>query len=323
MSASDVLSSDEMDTLLNEKGSKNRDPDQAAADGVPHNFYDFISEYHKSITKSRGFQVVNMTFAAELRERFNRILRKKIMIEVIEPEASTFEQYLENNNDQSTLNLIQVSPSNTFMLIMLDQHLLYSCIEILFGGKTERSNEIEREFGHVDLKLSKLLSHLVTDAIKNSFDTVLDINFEYIKTAKDHMMPNRINSTDKIIIMQYTVKIDDKSSRIDICFPHSVLNSASKLITNEDVNTLNVNEQAQWANSLKQNVNGANINISAEITETDIKLKDVMNLKVGDVISIDNPSIGYLLAEGVKVFKVKCGVHDGTKVVEIMERITD
>ena len=89
------------------------------------------------------------------------------------------------------------------------------------------------------------------------------------------------------------------------------------------MSTLNVNEQTEWANTLKKNINNANINISAEITETQIKLKDVMNLKVGDVISIDNPSIGNLLAEGMKVFKVKCGVHEGTKVVEIMERITD
>ena len=87
MSASDILSNDEMNTLLNESGSKSRDPELAAADGVPLNFNDFISEYHKSVTKSRGFQVVNLTFAAELRERLHRVLRKKVSVEVIEPEG--------------------------------------------------------------------------------------------------------------------------------------------------------------------------------------------------------------------------------------------
>ena len=114
------------------------------------------------------------------------------------------------------------------MLSMLDQSLLFSCIEILFGGRANNSTELAREFAHVDIKLSKLLCNLILDAMKQSWDEILDIDFEYIKTTKDHMLPNRIKSTDKIIVLQYSIKIDEVTSRLDICFPYSVLNSASQ-----------------------------------------------------------------------------------------------
>lgn len=321
MSARDVLSTDEMNTLLHEDGRKPLDPDQAARDGMPLHFYDFISEYHKSLTKSRSFQIINLTFAAELKERLFKILRKKIPVEVIEPEVSTFEQYLNNNTEQSVLNLMKIPNSNDFALILLDRYLLFSCTEILFGGKPIDSAKLLRDFSHVDLRLSQLFCEHISESLQLAWENSLNLDLQHVKSSKELILPNRLNRNEKIIIMQYRIKIDEITSRLDICIPHTLISDAvanEKIINNSDDD-----EHTEWTQALKQNLYNANINISAEITEAQISLKDVANLSVGDVIAIDNPSQGFLLAEGEKIFKVKCGVHDGTKVVEVIERIAD
>lgn len=323
MSARDILSDEEIDTLLNEEPGQKPAPEQAVLDGVPLNFYDFISEYHKSITKSRGFKTINLMFTSELRDRLTSFLHKKIQVEATEPEVSTFEQYLKCNDTRAMLSLHKIKPSNTFMLIMLDQTLLSSAIELLFGGSVSYSADVNREFGHTDIKTSKILSDIICDAISQSWDRVLNFNFEFIKTSKEPMMPKIINSCEKIIISHYTIKIDDINAQLDICLPHNLINSVSDKLSNEERKVENPHSQEQWQADLKNNIYNANINLSAEITETKIKLKDVVNLKVGDIISIDNPNVGTLLAENMKLFKVRCCAKDGAKVAQIMDRIND
>lgn len=323
MSTHELLSKDEMHTLLHEPSGQPAGRHHAADDGVRPHFYDFISEYHKSITKSRGFELINLNFASELREQLHRTLRVKPLIDIIEPEIATFEQYLQNNHEPSLLNMLRVDETDTYLLMMLDKQLLFSGIEILFGSTPSQSASLNREFAHVDFRIAKLFCQRITEALQHAWESILNLQLELVKTTKEHLIPNNIKRSEKIIILQYRITIDTISSRLDICLPHSLVNGVSDQLNHDDISKKPTEEDSDWAHTLRNNLHNANINLSAEITETDILLKDVLALKVGDVISIDNPSVGYLLAEGEKIFRVNCGVQDGTKVVEVIERITD
>lgn len=318
MSISDILSIDEVNTLLHEDGKKPQNPEQAAQDGVPLNFYDFISEYHKSVTKSRGFEVINQNVASELSDSLLTLLPKNISVDALEPEITTYEHSLKKTTQASTLSQFYINQARDLVLVRLEQSFLSTATNLLFSG--QNAAPAPRPIGHVDVTLSKHLSTLLCGALKKAWQTVMIFHFDFVKTAPKTRLPSAINPSDKVIILPYALTLEGTRTRVECYLPYRVLNAASHKL-NQEKSQNSTDEQTLWANALKTNTYNAPINLSAEITETQIKLKDVIHLKPGDVITINNPSTGYLLAEGMKLCKVKCGVHDGLKVVEIMDRI--
>ena len=65
------------------------------------------------------------------------------------------------------------------------------------------------------------------------------------------------------------------------------------------------------------------MDIKVNLGETEVKLKDLMTLKVGDVIPLTQDSSGELdvQVENVKKFKGYYGVHHGTVAMQITRQI--
>ena len=63
------------------------------------------------------------------------------------------------------------------------------------------------------------------------------------------------------------------------------------------------------------------VDLDAEFVETQISLRDVLNLKSGDVIPIDIPELITLCAEGMPLFKAEFGISSGMNALKIVEVI--
>jgi flagellar motor switch protein FliM len=57
------------------------------------------------------------------------------------------------------------------------------------------------------------------------------------------------------------------------------------------------------------------------LTETTISMRDLMNLKPGDVIPIDLPEVVTLRAEDIPVFRGRFGVSQGNRAIKITDRV--
>jgi flagellar motor switch protein FliM len=66
-----------------------------------------------------------------------------------------------------------------------------------------------------------------------------------------------------------------------------------------------------------------NVEIKVNLGETEIQLKDLMNLKVGDVIPLDQDATGEfnINVEEVPKFKGYYGIHHGTVAVQVTQQI--
>jgi flagellar motor switch protein FliM len=64
------------------------------------------------------------------------------------------------------------------------------------------------------------------------------------------------------------------------------------------------------------------MNVLVNLGATEIKLGDLMKLKVGDVIPLDQDASGEfdIQVEGVRKFKGYYGVHHGTVAVQVTQK---
>ncbi|MCM2354803.1 MAG: FliM/FliN family flagellar motor switch protein, partial [Pseudobdellovibrio sp.] len=78
-----------------------------------------------------------------------------------------------------------------------------------------------------------------------------------------------------------------------------------------------------WTAIIKEQLLDTVVDIKVNLGETQIQLKDMMDLKVGDVIPLTQDSSGELdiQVEEVKKFKGYYGIHHGTVAVQVTRQI--
>jgi flagellar motor switch protein FliM len=76
-----------------------------------------------------------------------------------------------------------------------------------------------------------------------------------------------------------------------------------------------------WLSNLKSNLQEATVEIHGTIADTQVSLRDVFNLKTGDVIPVTLPEQVTLMVDDVPMFYGMFGVHEGHNAVKVIDRL--
>ena len=129
--------------------------------------------------------------------------------------------------------------------------------------------------------------------------------------------------TDVVIASTFDVELEQASGTISIVIPYSTIEPIKqKLSTGFQVES-DQTDKKLWTSIIKEQLYETDVDIKVNLGETEIKLKDLMNLKIGDVIPLTQDSSGELdvQVENVKKFKGYYGVHHGTVAMQITRQI--
>jgi len=77
----------------------------------------------------------------------------------------------------------------------------------------------------------------------------------------------------------------------------------------------------RWQHSLREDILNAKVAIHGTVVEREMTLREVADLKTGDIIPIEMPEHFTLEAQGVPMFRGKLGVSDKNLAVKIIEQI--
>ena len=129
--------------------------------------------------------------------------------------------------------------------------------------------------------------------------------------------------TDVVIATTFDVELEAASGTISIVIPYSTIEPIKqKLSTGFQVES-DQTDKKLWTSIIKEQLLETEVDINVNLGETEIKLKDLMSLKVGDIIPLTQDSSGELdiQVEDVKKFKGYYGIHHGTVAMQITRPI--
>jgi flagellar motor switch protein FliM len=127
---------------------------------------------------------------------------------------------------------------------------------------------------------------------------------------------------DVVIVMQFEVDLGFSSGKINFCMPYLMVEPISKkLQAGYQEDTFVVDKE--WTNSFKEGLRQASVNLVVELGKTELSGKEIINLKNGDVISLNQYCSDSLnvYVEDVLKFKGQPGIYKGTRAVEISKFI--
>lgn len=313
-----VLSQDEIDALLG-------DSDQALdmlSEGEVHS-YDFNAQDKVIRSRMPSLEMICERLVRSLRISFFNIYRKTPEVSFAGIELLKYIDYVHTLYVPTSLSLVKLKPLRGTSLITLDSKLVFVLVENYFGGTGRFHTKIEgRDFTNTELKLIQKITKAIFSDLKSAWKPVMEVEFDQQGHEVNPSMANIVAPSEIVIICKFDVEMNNQGGQIHLTMPYSMIEPIKELLTSH-VQAEQDEQDERWVKSLRKEVFQSLIEVSLQLAKKEITLKELSELKKGDVIELDISDKLTLSAAGVPLFMCKFGNHDGKYAVKIINNCQD
>ena len=321
MSVNDLLSQDEIDALLHGVDGGDIETEDDIFDGEAKS-YDFTSQDRIVRGRMPTLEMINERFARYFRTSLFNMLRRSPEIAVSGVQMLKFAEYVHTLFVPTSLNLVNIQPMRGTALFVFDPKFVFISVDNFFGGSGKFYNKIEgREFTKTEYRVIELMLKRAFEDMKQAWAPVMDVDFEYQSSEVNPHFANIVSPTEVVVISTFHIELDGGGGDIHVTIPYSMLEPIRELL---DAGTVSDRTEVdeRWTTALIEDVKQADIDLKSILTEVDISLKDVMNMKEGDVIPFDFPETVTLMTDDdVPVYRGKFGMHQSYNAIRITEPV--
>ncbi len=322
MSVNDLLSQEEIDALLHGVGSGDvdTDSDDDLFDGEARNF-DFASQDRIVRGRLPTLEMINERFARYFRISLFNMLRRSAEISVGGVQMLKFAEYVHSLFVPTSLNLTKVSPLRGTALFVIDPKLVFIIVDNFFGGAGKYHTKIEgREFTPTELRVVQMVLNQVYVNLKKAWEPVMELDFEYIASEVNPQFANIVSPTEVVVVSSFRIDLEGGGGDLHVTMPYSMIEPIRDQL-DAGVQSDRTEIDERWTLSLREEMKEAKVNLNSNLVETELTLRDVVNMKAGDVIPIELNEQINLCVEDIPVFKARFGISKGVCAVKIEERI--
>lgn len=320
MSDKDVLSQDEIDALLDgvDNGSVETGDGSSGSNKVRE--YDLASQEGVIRGRVPALDLVNDGFTKESKNSWFNLFQDEVEVVSKGLEVQKANEYLDSLPIPSSMTVYSATGLKGHGMVVLDASLVNIIIDRLFGGSGTGENYIkDREFTETELRIIRRLTEQVFQDLKTAWSPIVPLEFSYVKTEMNPAFLGIAKASDILLVNEYKIEMFGQEAALTVVYPYRMLEPLKdKLyrgVQSEDDSTNPI-----LVGELKKEILNVPIEVQSILTETDVSLKTIMQMQVGDVIPFKLPEFSTLFVEGFPSFKTTYGEHEGCLAVKIVDQ---
>lgn len=317
----DLLSQDEIDALLHgvDDGDIETEGDFDAS-GI--RAYDLTSQDRIVRGRMPTLEMINERFARYTRISMFNLLRRTADVSVGGIQIQKFGEYVHTLYVPTSLNMVKFRPLRGTALVILDAKLVFKLVDNFFGGDGRHAKIEGREFTPTELRVVQMVLEQAFIDLREAWKAVKPIEFEYINSEVNPSMANIVSPSEVVVVSTFHVELDGGGGELHITMPYSMVEPIREVL-DAGLQSDTDERDDRWVNSLREDVMSAEVDMECDIAHREVLLRDIVDLRDGDVIPINMPESSVLTANGVPMFRVQLGrvkENLALKVVEVIDR---
>ncbi|EMR11970.1 flagellar motor switch protein FliM [Methylophaga lonarensis MPL] len=327
MAVHDILSQDEVDALLNGLGDGELETkEQSTTDNSAPRQYDFGNEERIIRGRMPTLEMINERFGRYLRINLFNMLRRSAEISVGGVQVMKFSEYVHTLFVPTSLNLIHLHPLRGTGLVVFEPKLVFTLLDNYFGGEGRFQARIEgREFTATELRVIHMVLQLCFRDLTEAWSPVMPVNFEFVSHEVNPQFANIVSPSEVVVISTFHIELDGGGGALHVTLPYSMLEPIRELL-DTGLQSDRSADDGRWGRSMREEIMQADVEMSAVLAEKQLTLRQVRDLKVGDIIPIDMPKNVTAMVEKVPMFRATFGEHNdkaALKIVSVIEHPKD
>ncbi|MCK9531583.1 MAG: flagellar motor switch protein FliM [Gammaproteobacteria bacterium] len=322
MAVNDLLSQDEIDALLHgvSDGDIETESDERYEPGTVRQ-YDFTSEDRIVRGRMPTLEMINERFSRHFRISLFNMLRRSAEISVGGVEMMKFAEYVHTLFVPTSLNMVKVRPLRGTGLVVLDPKLVFIVVDNYFGGDGRYHAKIEgREFTPTEQRVIQMLLNLAFNDLHEAWAPVMNIDFEFMNSEVNPQFANIVSPTEVVVTSKFHIELEGGGGDLHITMPYSMLEPIREIL-DAGIQSDRTDTDDRWITALREEVRGAEVELESTLATVQLSLRDILNMKPGDVIPLEMPEHVTLRAENVPIFRGILGVSDEHLAIKIVEQV--
>lgn len=325
---SEILSQEEVDALLkgvSEGEIETEQPEEQQRDPSAVQTYDLTGQEKVVRGRMPVLETTAERFARKFRASLSSVLRKVVTITTLSVRVTKYEEFMKTIPVPASLNLFKMNPLKGFALFIIESRVVFSLIDIIFGGSGREMVKIEgREFTIIENNLIKKIVLNALSDFEDVWKTIVQFDVVYQGTESNPQFVQLVAPSDIVIVMQFEIDMDFSSGRISFCIPSLMIEPISKKLQAGYQEDTFVADK-EWTNSFNESLRQASVNMAVELGRTELSGGEIINLKKGDVIRLNQYCSDSLdvYVEDVLKFKGYPGIYKGNRAIEISKFIVE
>ena len=315
--ADDILSQDEVDALL--KGVTG-EVDEASAEGGGEGgprSYNLAKQERIVRGRMPTLEMINERFARLFRIGLFNFMRRTAEISVSPVRVLKYSEFVRNLVVPTNLNMVHVKPLRGTALFIFDPNLLFLVVDNLFGGDGRFHMRVEgRDFTPTEQRIIQRLLEVVFSEYKKSWESVYPLDFEYIRSEMNTQFANIATPSEVVVVTTFNIELGSGGGDFHICMPYAMIEPIRDILySSMQGERMEVDER--WARLLTAQMQTAEVDLVATLGHAPITLGQILNMKEGDVISLEIPEAIIAEVDGVPVLECKYGVLNGQYALKV------
>ena len=315
--AGEFLSQDEVDALL--KGATGEADEQEEASSNDEGIRSYNLGTQERIVRGRmpTLELVNERFARYLRIGLFNYMHRNAEISVGPIRVQKYSEFIRNLVVPTNLNLVAAKPLRGTALFVFDPNLVFLVVDNMFGGDGRFHTRVEgRDFTATEQRIIQGLLGVVFTEYSKSWKPVHEITFEYIRSEMNSQFANIATPSEIVVSTSFTLEFGGATADMHICFPYSMLEPIRDLLYST-MQSDQLSTDKRWIGTLRRQLQGAEVEIVAQLGHGQVSLREILHLKPGDVIPITIPPRVEAVVDNVPLMECTYGQQNGQYALRI------
>ncbi|MBN2227395.1 MAG: flagellar motor switch protein FliM [candidate division Zixibacteria bacterium] len=319
-----ILSQDEIDALLSTVTSS--EPEQTDEPARSEHVrsvitYDFKHPNRVSKDQLRTLENMHDNFAGHIGSTLSTMLRTMVDVDLISVDQINYSEYIMSLVSPSSTYTFSAAPLEGLCVIDYSPTLVFAFIDRMFGGG-EKVLEIERELTNIERSIMGKIAGRIFGDLENSWKNMVPVTIEQKSFETNPQFVQVVPASETVIVVSLQLKLFNITGLLTICYPYVSLESVlGKLSAQNWIDATKRKSQEENRANNQENLQKVTVEVALNLARTTLKMKDFLNLKIGDVIStetkIDAPV--EMLVGGRKKYMCRPGLFGKRRAGQITE----
>lgn len=320
---SKILTQEEIDALLRSVSAAQTYEPAAETKERSIHLYDFKHPDRISKDQLRALRTIHDAFSRSFGTYLSSTLRTLVDINLLSIDQATYSEYMLSLSVPSCIYIVASKNLKGSAILEVSPQFALTVVDRLLGGTGNRVGSI-RELTIIEQNILRKVAESALSILTDSWRHIFRMNL-YIESFESNPQFVQIApASETAAVVSFEIIIRDMTFPMNLCFPYFVLDPLIQNLSTSWASPSTKRISHHEFEGLQTRIRLTRLPITVQFGSSRLSMKDIVRLRAGDVIRLDERK-----EEGLKVWvdgRVKFwgepGVSNAKRAVRILRRVT-
>src|SRR5688500_16404103 len=282
--------------------------------------YDFKRPERVSKDQMRALEALHEGFGRNFGAALSGYLRTIVEVSSAQIQQRTYTQFIRSLPNPAVFNLLKAEQLDGLLCLEISPLIIYPIIDRLLGGSNADLFIPQRPLTQIEQRLVQRITDRATHHLSEAWSNLTPVNFKVEDFESNPQLVQIVPPNETVVVVGFELKMGNRAGTMSLCIPYNVIEPIMGVLAAQNwFSYQRKGGQEDHLRKLTKNVHNAPVEVRAFLAQTTIKLRELLSLQIGDVITTEKECSADVLVqvEGRNKFLAQVGQLRGNRAVRV------